>query len=58
MPTLVEINMINKHMRFKKMKESMPTKYYPRRLTDLLRKKRKDQHIHTNQGLMIKLLTP
>ena len=40
------------------MKESMPTEYYPRRLTDLLRKKRKDQHTHTNQGLMIKLFTP
>ena len=40
------------------MKESMPTKYYPRRLTDLPRKKRKDQHTHANQGLMIKLFTP
>ena len=40
------------------MKESMPTEYYPRRLTDLPRKKRKDQHTHTNQGLMIKLFTP
>ena len=40
------------------MKESMPTEYYPRRLTDLPRKKRKDHHIHTNQGLMIKFFTP
>ena len=31
----------------------MPTEYYPRRLTDLPRKKRKDQHTHTNQCLMI-----
>ena len=37
------------------MKESMPTEYYPRRLTNLPRKKRKGQHTHTNQGLMIKL---
>ena len=36
----------------------MPTEYYPKRLTDLPRKKRKDQHTHTNQGLMIKLFTP
>ena len=40
------------------MKESMPTEYYPRKLTDMLRKKWKDQHTHTNQGLMIKLFTP
>ena len=38
----------------------MPTKYYPIRLTNLPRKKRKDRHTHThtNQGLMIKLFTP
>ena len=36
----------------------MPTEYYPRRLIDLPRKKRKDQHTHKNQGLMIKLFTP
>ena len=40
------------------MKVSMPTEYCPRRLTNLPRKKRKDQHAHTNQGLMIKLFTP
>ena len=40
------------------MKERMPTKYYPRRLTNLPRKKRKDQHTHKNQGLKIKLFTP
>ena len=40
------------------MKESMSTEYYPRRLTDLPRKKRKDQHTHTNKGLMIKLFKP
>ena len=40
------------------MKESMPTEYYPKRLIDLPRKKRKDQNTHTNQGLMIKLFTP
>ena len=32
--------------------------YYPKRLTNLLRKKREDQHTLTNQGLMIKLFTP
>ena len=40
------------------MKENMPAEYYPRRLTDLPRKKRKYQHTHTNQGLMIKFFTP
>ena len=40
------------------MKESMPTNYYPRRLTNMPKEKRKDQHTHTNQGLMIKLFTP
>ena len=40
------------------MKESMPTKYYPRRLTNMPKEKRKDQHTHKNQGLMIKLFTP
>ena len=40
------------------MKGSMPTEYYPKRLTDLPRKKRKDQHTHKNQDLMIKLFTP
>ena len=50
--------MINKAYGTLKMKESMPTKYYPIRLTDLPRKKRKEQHTHTNQGLMIKLFTP
>ena len=35
MPTLVEINMINKHMGLLKMKESKTTKCYPRRLTNL-----------------------
>ena len=38
------------------MKESMPTEYYPIRLTDLPKKKSKDQHTHKNQDLMIKLL--
>ena len=32
-----------------KIKESMPTEYYPRRLTDLPKKKSKDQRIHKNQ---------
>ena len=58
MPTLVEINMINKHMGLLKLKRSMPTEYYPKRLTNLPRKKRKDQHTHINHGLMIKLFTP
>ena len=40
------------------MKESIPIEYYPKRLTDLPRRMRKDQHTHTNQGLMIKLFTP
>ena len=35
----------------------MLTEYYPRRLTNLLRKKREDRHTLTNQGLMIKLFT-
>ena len=40
------------------MKESMPTEYYPRKLTNLPKEKRKDQHTHKNQDLMIKLFTP
>ena len=40
------------------MKESMPTEYYPRRLTDLPRKKKGKTNTHTNQGLMIKLFIP
>ena len=44
------------------MKESMPTKYYPRRLTNLSRKKKKERPAYKkkikNQGLMIKLFTP
>ena len=50
--------MVNEHMGLLKLKRSMPTEYYPRRLTNLPRKKRKDWHTHTNQGLMIKLFTP
>ena len=37
------------------MKESMPTEYYPKRVTDLVRK-RENTNIHTNKDLM-KLLT-
>ena len=40
------------------MKESMPIEYYPRRLTNLPRKKRKYQHTHKNKGLKIKLFAP
>ena len=39
------------------MKESMPIEYYPKRLTDLPRR-RKDQHKKKKKGLMIKLFTP
>ena len=46
MPTLVEINIINKHMRLLKSKRHMPTEYYPRRLPNLPRKNREDQPTH------------
>ena len=49
MPTLVEINMIKKTYGTFKIKESMPTEYYPKRLTNLPNKKSKDQHTHINQ---------
>ena len=39
------------------MKESMPTEYYPRKVTDLPRKRGKT-NTHTNHDLMIKLFTP
>ena len=50
MLTLVEINMKNKHMGLKRIKEGILSEYYPKRLTNLPWKKREDHHILTNQG--------
>ena len=55
MPTLVEINMTNKHTRLRRIKEKLLSEYCLRRLTNLPMKKREDHHMLTNQGYIIEL---
>ena len=43
MLTLVDINMINKHMGLKEWGRNVQTEYYSRRLTNLPRKNKEDQ---------------